>query len=97
MQSRSPLPAGVRRFYLRVDRRGRTDTLVIYSKEGAPPQIGGLLERMELPKGGVAVIWSDADAKGESVGGGYSKEAMPKEWLGFKNLWLGEPWTGEQS
>jgi hypothetical protein len=90
-------PDGVRRSHLRIERRGRTDVLVIYSKEGAPPQIGGLLERMELPKRGVAVIWSDKDATSESVGGGYSREAMPREWLGFQNLNPGEPWTGDQS
>lgn len=42
--------------------------------------IGGLLERMTRPGGSIAAIWTDARATRESMGGGYSEEALPEDW-----------------
>jgi len=71
---------GARLFEIWIRRRGVPDMLIVYSKEGAAPLIGGLLERMTRPEGGLAAIWTDAAATRESMGGGYSEEALPEDW-----------------
>lgn len=63
-----------------IRRRDQADVIIVYSKEGAAPQIGGLLERMTRPRGGLAAIWTDSKATKASMGGGYSEEALPPEW-----------------
>jgi len=71
---------GTRLFEIWIRRRGEPDMLLIYSKEGQPPQIGGLLERMTRPRGGIAAIWTDARATRASMGGGYTQDALPEDW-----------------
>jgi hypothetical protein len=96
--------SGTPLYMLGIERRGTTDLIRIYSKEGAPPVVGGLLERMTRPQGGEAAIWTNAKAAKESMGGGYTFAAVPAEWgfpsaepspepRSFKNLTLGIPWT----
>lgn len=91
-------------YRISIERRGVTDVMTIYSKEGAAPIVGGLLERMTRPGGGHAAIWTDAKATNASIGGGYTWHAVPAEWRfpepepapepkAFVNLTLGEPWT----
>ena len=65
-----------------VERRDRTDHFSVWSKEseGVAPVVGGLLERMSRPEGGEAMIWTDATASKASIGGGYTKEAVPVAW-----------------
>lgn len=36
---------------------------------------------MTLLNRGTAVIWSDAQASKKSIGGGYTQDAMPREWI----------------
>ena len=74
-------PAGTLRYRLSFERRGAKDELVVFSKEGAPPPLFGYLERTRLPdRPGLAVIWSNGVFLRESVGGGYTREAIPCEW-----------------
>jgi hypothetical protein len=67
-------------FRIELRRRGRNDVLTVYSREGAKPMTGGMLERMTRPGGGEAALWTDAVASKASVGGGYKREAVPSEW-----------------
>jgi hypothetical protein len=72
---------GARFFEIWIRRRGVPTVMLVYTKEGQPPQIDGLLERMQRPGGGFAAIWTDARASKGSTGGGYSEEAVPVEWM----------------
>ena len=65
---------------LSIQRRTQRDEIRVYSKEGAAPVEGGLLERMARPGGGEAAIWTDGRASKESIGGGYTHAAVPAEW-----------------
>lgn len=99
IETRTPL------YHLTIERREQRDTITVFSREGAAPTEGGLLERMSRPTGGEAAIWTDGRASKESMGGGYTLVAVPAEWgfprpevnpreYRFTNVALGEPWPG---
>lgn len=67
-------------YRLAIERRDQRDVLFVFSKEGAPPTEGGLFERMTLPTGGEAAIWTDGRASKASMGGGYTGAGVPAEW-----------------
>lgn len=95
-------------YRIAIEKRHQRDVMFVFSREGAAPVQGGLLERTALPNGGEAAIWTDARAAKEGMGGGYTRAAVPKEWSflaapvvaaeprAFQNLNLGEPWPGSE-
>jgi hypothetical protein len=98
-------------YVLSIERRTQRGELTIYSKEGAAPLEGGLLERMTRPGGGEAAIWTDGQATKGSIGGGYTRHAVPDDWgfpvtrqledleepRTFQNQTLAEPWRDPAS